>query len=200
MQELVKPSPAETAWQDNTPGRFWHCKHPKPNLQVAFFNGAAALRIWATLDNDFPKRTKYVQICQDLSSSSAQQRLGEMWEVRCTICCVGGRHEESENRAKNRKHDYGLLMIIIAIGFLLSWLLWIISLDYYGLLQWIMASKSQEVNPMPHPPVCYTPNSMVPNSNQIARSKSPTKNHDNRGFLRGISYIKRGKNDINPGL
>lgn len=31
------------------------------------------LVIWATLDNDFPKRTKYVQICQDLSSSSAQQ-------------------------------------------------------------------------------------------------------------------------------
>lgn len=33
------------------------------------------LRIWATLDNDFPKRTKYVQICQDLSGSSAQQFL-----------------------------------------------------------------------------------------------------------------------------
>ena len=32
-------------------------------------------RIWATLDNDLPKRTKYVQICQDLSSSSAQQYL-----------------------------------------------------------------------------------------------------------------------------
>jgi hypothetical protein len=30
-------------------------------------------------------------------------------------------------------------------------------LDYYGLLQWIMASKSHKVNPMPHPPVCYTP-------------------------------------------
>eukprot|EP00434_Breviolum_minutum_P003566 symbB.v1.2.003137.t1/scaffold177.1/size287523/2 len=37
------------------------------------------LVIWATLDNDFPKRTKYVQICQDLSSSSAQQILGDIW-------------------------------------------------------------------------------------------------------------------------
>ena len=30
-------------------------------------------RIWATLDNDFPKRTKYVQACQDLSQGAAQQ-------------------------------------------------------------------------------------------------------------------------------
>ncbi|CAK9093862.1 unnamed protein product [Durusdinium trenchii] len=31
------------------------------------------LVIWATLDNDLPKRTKYVQICQQLSAHSAQQ-------------------------------------------------------------------------------------------------------------------------------
>jgi len=63
------------------------------------------------LDNDFPKRTKYVQICQDLSSSSAQQRLGEMFGEMYRV--ARGEDMRSENRAKNRKHDYGLLVIII---------------------------------------------------------------------------------------
>ncbi|CAJ1452770.1 unnamed protein product, partial [Effrenium voratum] len=47
--------------------------HSAQQLERAGGLEVAQLVIWATLDNDLPQRTKYVEICQQLSPGAAQQ-------------------------------------------------------------------------------------------------------------------------------